>query len=136
MRRLSRVNCVHMPPLIPDTLCGVAGAAGGDETICKKLISKNQGTKGGYQVCSYYYFNQGTEGGYSYIAAKSDLECQQKCLETPNCIYVTRYKDAMREFPKKNCHIISLCGRTVHYADNTGCVQPNQPSCVYRQSMV
>ena len=125
-----------MPPLIPDTLRGVAGAVGGDKKSCKKLISKNQGILGGYQVCSYYYHNQGTEYGYSFIATKTDLECQQKCLEISNCIYVTRYNDTMRKFPKNNCHIISLCGRTTHYADNTGCVQPNQPSCVYRQSLV
>ena len=131
MRRLSRVNFAHMPLLIPDTLRGVTGAAGGDKKSCKKLISKNQGTKGGYQVCSYYSFAKD-----SYIAAKTDLECQQICLVTSNCIYATRYKDERRKFPKNNCHIISLCGKLIHYADNTGCVQPNQPSCVYRQSMV
>ena len=104
----------------------------GDKKSCNKLISENQGRKGGYQFCSHY----SNEGPNPYIAVETDLECQQKCLETPNCIYATRYKDESRKFPKKNCHIISLCGRLIHYADDTGCVQPNQPSCVYRQSMV
>lgn len=55
-----------------------------------------------------------------YFPAKSDLECQQACLLTPNCIYATRYKDNNRKFPKKNCHVILSCGTMNHYADNTG----------------
>jgi len=91
------------------------GAAGGQKTTCKKMISKAQGKKGGYTYCSSYMNKQNP-----YIAVKSDLECQQICLQTPNCIYATRYKDAGRKFPKKNCHIISLCTKMNHYADNTG----------------
>merc|ERR1712072_503295 len=49
---------------------------------CKKMISKNQGKKGGYTYCSSFLNKQNP-----YIAVKSDLECQQRCLQTPNCIY-------------------------------------------------
>ena len=97
---------------------------------CEKLISKNQGKHGGYQYCSRYHPNSQNP----FIAVETDRECQQKCLETPNCIYATRYKDARRKFPKKNCHIISDCGDIVHYADDTGsfadtyqCRQPTTP---------
>merc|ERR1712169_111288 len=89
--------------LAPSTQCKLA---------CTLLVSKNQGSKGGYQYCSSY-FDQKVN---AYIATKNDLECQKACLDNPNCIYATRYSDSGRAFPKKNCHVITKCGTMNHYA--------------------
>ena len=94
---------------------------------CYLLVSKNQGKKGGYQYCSNYMGKMNP-----YIATKTDLECQLACLDTPGCIYATRYSDQGRAYPKKNCHLISSCGTMNHYADNTGCVK-DKLSCFSQQ---